>query len=73
MLVFGVRHVLGHREKFEHLKTLEVFGVNLVVTGVGAECVDDGALEIASNSLSSLEMRELKAATVTLRHALSLE
>lgn len=73
MLVFGARHVLGHREKFERLNTLEVFGVNLAVTGVGAKCVDDGALEIASNSLSSLEMRELKAATVTLRHALSLE
>ena len=35
--------------------------------------INDGALEIASDSLSSLEMRESKVTVVTLCHAQSLE
>ena len=62
----SARHVSLAMEKLENLKTLRIFGVDLAVMGVGTGA-GDGAMEIASSSLSSLELMESKASTLAIR------
>ena len=62
----SARHVSLAMEKLENLKTLRIFGVDLAVMGVGTGA-GDGAMEIASSSLSSLELMESKASALILR------
>lgn len=55
----------------ENLKILRILGVDLAVAGAAAGA--GGVLEIASGSLSTLELMESKASALTLFHAPSLE